>query len=303
LITLYLPDMCRLTSYTLSIPKSIYSLGQRVRSYHKWECLYTDCTSLYSIYNELCGRVRVAPMYASRTMCKSHFIVWVALYASRIWPLRVALDFSESHLTFVSRTLVSASRTWLLGVAHDFCESHMTSASRPWVLRVANEFCEPHFDCASHTSCESHFNCASRLSLCESHFMRITFQLCESHFIVLPLFPPNPPPREKSLSCAAKIQRRLDLMMLFIIARFGDINIYIDCKYLYAGSCIDAPFLVKLPSIVFKPSLMPFPPPCSILGLTSLPTPSRKYVTKSHNPCTMLSPRTSQSHSKIDSPP
>jgi len=117
--------------------------------------------------------------------------------------------------------MTSASRTWLLRVAHDFCESHF--------VRVA-------FYCASHTLCESHSNSASR-TWCESHIIVRVALLCESHSKVLPLSPPSPLLRDKSLGCAANIHFRLDLMMLLIIAWFGNVNIYIDCKYLYAGSC------------------------------------------------------------------
>jgi len=77
--------MFTLTSYTLSIPKSIYTLGQRSRFCHTFESLHTVCISLYSVSNELGGRMRIAPIYASRTMCESHFIVRVALCAVALY--------------------------------------------------------------------------------------------------------------------------------------------------------------------------------------------------------------------------
>jgi len=57
--------------------------------------------------------MRVAPIYANRTMYQSHFIVRVAFYASRI-PI--------VQLHCASRTLF---------------ESHVSPASRILILRVA----------------------------------------------------------------------------------------------------------------------------------------------------------------------
>jgi len=70
--------------------------------------------------------------------------------------------------------------------------------------------------------------------------MRVAFQMCESHFIVNRPFPPKSPLQDKSLGGTANINiyRRFDLMMLLILAQLADVNINIDSKYLYAGSCI-----------------------------------------------------------------
>jgi len=179
--------MCTLTSYNLSIPKHIYPFRQRSRFCHKCECLPTVCISIYSVYNELCGCVRVAPNYASRTMCESHFIVQVAFYASRMWPLGVALYFCESHFSFLNRTLLLRVTLEFVRVVLDLCESYMTTTSHTWLLRVAHDFYESHFVrvafySTSRILCESYSNCASRT-------------LCESHFLVLPLPPKSPPSR------------------------------------------------------------------------------------------------------------
>jgi len=214
--------MCRLTSCTLSILKSIYSLGQRPRFCHKcesWRLWGPNFIVLLMSFVGVCEShyMRVASYCASRilyeshvtpgrrTICKSHFILRVAFCASRIWLLRVALYFCESHFSFLSCILFSASRTWLLRVAYDFCESHLTSASRIWLLRVALDFCESHMTSASRNMCESHFKCASHILFCKSHFMRVAFQMCESHSIMLSPSPPKSPLWNKSLGLAAKI--------------------------------------------------------------------------------------------------
>jgi len=231
-------------------------------------------------------------------MCESHLFMRVALCASRILLceshfMRVACDHCKSHFNSASRTLISASRTRLLQVPHDFCELLLTSASCTWLLRVAHDFCESHFMrvtfyCASCTLCESHSNCASR-TLRESHFI-LRVELYASRILKCFPSPPSPPLRDKSLGCATNIHRRLDLMRLLFIAWFCDVNVYIDCKYLYAGSCIDAPFLAKFSSIVFKPSLIPSSPPVSYWVLLSLPTIFRARVCQNFTICAPRSP-------------
>jgi len=158
---------------------------------------------------------------ARRTMCESHFNVQVALYVSHMWPLRLALYFCESHFTFESRTLFFRMHL-------SFCESHLTFASRKWLLRVALDFYKAHMTSASRTLCERHFIvrvtfyasripdvrvalCASRTILYESHYVRVALLKC------FPLST-SPPLPDKSIGVAANIHRRLDLMMLLIIA-------------------------------------------------------------------------------------
>jgi len=144
----------------------------------------------------------------------------------------VSRTLCDSHVTLASRTL-------LLRVDFSFCELHFTFVSHTGLLRVAHDFCESHFSfCASHFTfarCKSFVRVGLvrvALYLCESHFVvRVT--LCASHILIVrvALYSAPPPPpsslplRVKSLGCAANIHRRLNILMLLIIAQLADINI------------------------------------------------------------------------------